>query len=93
VLEKMIDGRLELGLGRAAAAKLQEELQGVKAELEKKEPDKSLVAKGIEFIEKMAGEATLKAAGKLGGEGVEHRQECLHQLGQIVIIASRAACP
>jgi uncharacterized protein YjbI with pentapeptide repeats len=85
LLERMIDRRGELTLPAPAAAQFEMELHSAKDELLKQNPDKSALAKGIQFIQRLATEALTRAAGRLGELAISGDwQSWLHQLGQHV---------
>ncbi|MGA2168587.1 MAG: pentapeptide repeat-containing protein [Terracidiphilus sp.] len=83
LLEKIMDRRADLGLSTPDATRFQSELQSATTELQKKDPDKSILSKSIGFIQKLATEAVTKAAGKLGESAVSDWQSWLHQLNQL----------
>jgi uncharacterized protein YjbI with pentapeptide repeats len=83
LLEKMIDRRADLNLAAPEASRLETELHSAKAELAKPRPDPSMLAKSVNFIQKLATEALTRAAGKLGEQAVSSDwQSWLHQLSQ-----------
>ena len=85
LIEQIMTHHAELALAEAEAAKLQAELESTRAELNKPDPDKSIVAKGVQLIRTIAGEALKGAAGKLGETAASAGwQSWLHQLGQFV---------
>jgi uncharacterized protein YjbI with pentapeptide repeats len=85
LLEQMMTHHAELALASADASRLQTELESASAELNKPSPDKSVVAKGIEVVRTIAGEALKGAAGKIGERAASGDwQTWLHQLGQFV---------
>jgi uncharacterized protein YjbI with pentapeptide repeats len=85
LLERMIDRRADLTLPAPAAAQLETELHAARDELQKQNPDRSALAKSIQFIQKLAGEALAHAADKLGEQAISGDWSgWLHQLGQFV---------
>jgi uncharacterized protein YjbI with pentapeptide repeats len=85
LLEKMMDRRADLNLPAADASKFETELQSTTAELQKPNPDKSIVSKGVRLIRTFAQEAFKSAAGKLGEQAVSADwSSWLHQLGHFV---------
>lgn len=66
LLEKVMQHQSELGLASAEAALLQAEVDSAKMELGKPEPSPSILSRSLKFVQKIAGEAATKAAGKLG---------------------------
>ncbi len=84
LLERIMDHRADLDLSMAEAAEFSSELQSATGELQKKDPDESIVSKSIRFIQKLATEAVTKTAGKLGEAAVENWQAWLHQLSQVI---------
>ncbi|HEY3627217.1 MAG TPA: pentapeptide repeat-containing protein [Terracidiphilus sp.] len=85
LLEKMMQHQHELRLGTAEATSLQAEVESARAELEKPEPSPSMLARSLKFVQKIAGEAATKAAGKLGEQAVSMDwHTMLHQLNQFV---------
>ncbi len=83
LLEKMMDRTAALGLSAPAATKLESEIATATTELQKKNPDKSVLSRSLGFIQKLATEAAAKAAGKLGEAAITDWQTWLHQLGQL----------
>lgn len=84
LLEKLMSRYADLDLSGSDAAKFQSELQTATTEIEKKAPDKSILSKSVNLLQKLATEAITKAAGKLGESAVTDWQTWLHQLGQFV---------
>ena len=84
LLEGMMDHRGDLDLPPAEAAEFSSELQSATAELQKKEPDESILSRSIGFIQKLASEAVIKAAGKLGEAAAENWHAWLLQLSQVM---------
>jgi uncharacterized protein YjbI with pentapeptide repeats len=85
LLEKMIDRRADLNLSASDASQFAAELQSTTAELQKQNPDKSILSKSIGLLQKLATEALTTAAGKLGEQAVSADwQAWLHQLGHFV---------
>ncbi|MGA7340248.1 MAG: pentapeptide repeat-containing protein [Terracidiphilus sp.] len=85
LLEKMMDCRADLNLSTADARKFETELQSTTAELQKQNPDKSIVSRGVHLIRTFAEEAFKSAAGKLGEQAVSADwQSWLHQLGHFI---------
>jgi hypothetical protein len=85
LLEKIMARRSDLRLSKAKAAKLKSELKSATTELQKQNPDQSVVSKSIGFIKQIAHEALKGAANKLGGEVVSADwQIWLHQLSQFI---------
>lgn len=85
LLEKMMDRRADLDLSTSEAREFEVELHSTTAELQKQNPDKSILSKSIGFIRKLATEAATRAAGKLGEQAVSADwQSWLHQLGHFV---------
>ena len=70
LLEKMLAHRDELDLAPAEAKRFDEEMQAATAELKKRTPDKSAVARGLGLAGELAKEALKKAAGKLGEQAL-----------------------
>ena len=85
LLERMMDRRSDLKLSTADASKFEAELQSTTAELQKQNPDKSIVSRGVQLIRTFAEEAFKSAAGKLGEQAVSADwQSWLHQLGHFI---------
>jgi uncharacterized protein YjbI with pentapeptide repeats len=86
LLERLMERREELEISKGDATRLEFEAETAKAELQKKDPDKSMVSKSLGFIQKMATEAMMKVAGKLGEQAVSADwQSLVHQLNQFVV--------
>jgi uncharacterized protein YjbI with pentapeptide repeats len=86
LLERMADHRADLNLPTLEARAFESQLQSTTAELQKPNPDKSVLLKGVGFLEKLANEAFTRAAGKLGEAAITADwQSWLHQLGQFVL--------
>ncbi|MGB6745923.1 MAG: pentapeptide repeat-containing protein [Terracidiphilus sp.] len=85
LLEKMMDRRADLNLPASDAREFEAELHSTTTELQKQNPDKSVLSKSMGFIRKLATEAATRAAGKLGEQAVSADwQSWLHQLGHFV---------
>jgi uncharacterized protein YjbI with pentapeptide repeats len=85
LLEKMMDRRADLNLPASDASKFETELHSTTAELQKPNPDKSIVSRGLQLIRTFAGEAFKSAAGKLGEQAASADwQSWLHQLGHFI---------
>ncbi len=85
LLEHMIDRRADLHLSAAENSRFEDEVESAKDELKKQNPDKSALARSVQFIQKLAAEALTRAAGKLGEQAISADwQSWLHQLGQFV---------
>ena len=85
LLEKMMDRRAELHLSASDEREFKAELHSTTTELQKQNPDKSILSNSIGFIRKLATEAATRAAGKLGEQAVSADwQSWLHQLGHFV---------
>jgi uncharacterized protein YjbI with pentapeptide repeats len=84
LLKKIKDHRADLELSAAKDKKLEAELQSATAELQKPDPDKSILSKSIGFIQKLATEAMTKAVGKLGESAVTDWHTWLDQLSRII---------
>ncbi len=84
LLKEITNRRAELDLPDAKATELESELHSTTAELARPNPDSSVLKTSIGFIQKLAGEAITKAAGKLGESAVTDWQSWLHQLGQFI---------
>lgn len=86
LLEKIIERRDDLSLSRPDANLLDAEVQSAKTELEKPEPNPSIVSRSLKFVQEMAGEAVKKAASKLGEQAVSADwHSLLHQLNEFVL--------
>ncbi len=86
LLDKLLEHRDDLGLSPSEADRLESEVQSAQAELAKREPDGSSLSRSLKFVQKLAGEALTKAAGKLGEQVVAADWSAwLHQLNQIVL--------
>jgi hypothetical protein len=78
--------REDLELSQRDAGLLDVELQSAKAELEKPAPNPSTLSRSLSFVQKLAGEAVIKAAGKLGEQAASADwSSLLHQLNQFVV--------
>lgn len=85
LLERMIDRSADLSLSTAESSRFENEIESAKNELQKTNPDKSALAKSVQFIQKLATEALTRAAGKLGEAAISADwQTWLHQLGRFV---------
>jgi uncharacterized protein YjbI with pentapeptide repeats len=85
LLEKMMDRRADLNLPAADAREFETELQSTTAELQKPNPDKSIVSRGVRLIQTFAQEAFKAAAGKLGEQAASADwQAWAHQLGRFI---------
>jgi uncharacterized protein YjbI with pentapeptide repeats len=82
LLERIMSRRQDLGLSAADARKLEAKLQSATTELQKPNPDKSVLSKSLSFIQSMAAEGLKGAAGKIGESAVTDWQSWLHQLAQ-----------
>jgi uncharacterized protein YjbI with pentapeptide repeats len=86
LLEKIMRHREDLELSQRDAGLLDVELQSAKAELEKPAPNPSMLSRSLSFVQKLAGEAVIKAAGKLGEQAASADwSSLLHQLNQVVV--------
>jgi uncharacterized protein YjbI with pentapeptide repeats len=86
LLEKIMKQRADLHLDHAETGLLAAEVDAARAELEKSAPSPSMLARSLKFVQKMAGEAVTKAAGKLGEEALSADwPSLLHQLNQFVV--------
>jgi len=75
-----------LGLAQTEASKLEAELSGAMTELEKANPDKSIVCRSVGFVQEIAAEALKAAARKLGESAVTGEwQTWLQRLAQLAI--------
>jgi hypothetical protein len=70
LLEKLLAHRGDLRLPAEDAAQFEDQLSSTTAELQKKVPDKSTIAKGLDLIQELAKEGLKKAVGKLGEQAV-----------------------
>jgi uncharacterized protein YjbI with pentapeptide repeats len=85
LLDKIMERREDLTTGGADANLIEAEVHSAKAELEKAEPSPTILARSLKFVQKLAGEAVTKAAGKLGEQAVSADwPSLLHQLNQFV---------
>jgi uncharacterized protein YjbI with pentapeptide repeats len=85
LLERMIDRRADLHLPAAKASLFEIEIESAKGELQKPNPDTSVLTKSIQFIQKLATEALTQAAGKLGEQAISADwQSWIHQLGRLL---------
>ncbi len=81
ILEKMLAHRADLGLVAADRGRLEEEIHSATTELDRKNPDPSIVARSIGFAQEMVKEALKKGAGKLAEEAASADwNSWLHQL-------------
>jgi uncharacterized protein YjbI with pentapeptide repeats len=85
LLERIMERSGDLSLNVADADHLETEVLSAKIELEKAEPSPTILARSLKFVQKLAGEAVTKAAGKLGEQAVSSDwPSLLHQLNQFV---------
>ena len=85
LLESMIGRQRDLNLSASDAREFEAELQSTTAELQKQNPDRSVLSKSLGFIQKLAAEAATRAAGRLGEAAISADwQSWLHQLGRFV---------
>jgi uncharacterized protein YjbI with pentapeptide repeats len=85
LLEQIMERRADLSLSSPQEAQLESEIQSAKQELQKQAPDKSTLAKSIQFVQRLATEALVRGAGALGEHMVSADwQSWIHQLGQLV---------
>ncbi len=85
VLERMTDRRAELPLPAPEASRFETELDSAKSELQKRNPDQSVLRKSIRLIQNLAAEALKGAAGKIGEQAVlADWQSWLHELSRFV---------
>lgn len=85
LLETMIEHRNLLALDQADGDVFEAEAQSAKAELQRSEPSVSALSRSLTFVQKLAGEALTKAAGKLGEHAVSADwSSWLHQLNHFV---------
>jgi uncharacterized protein YjbI with pentapeptide repeats len=85
LLERMLDRRSDLSLSVAEDSRFENALGTATRELKKQNPDKSVLAKSISFIQKLGAEALTHAAGKIGEQAVSADwQSWLHQLGAFI---------
>jgi len=70
LLETMLNRLADLGLSSSAADRFKDQVNTVATELNKKEPDKSVLAKSLGFVRELAKEGLKKAAGTLGEHAV-----------------------
>lgn len=83
LLKEIKDHRADLKLSTAKETKLETELQSATTELQKPNPDKSVIAKSIKFLQKIATDAASKVAGKLVDDAVSTDWPRLaHELSQ-----------
>jgi uncharacterized protein YjbI with pentapeptide repeats len=84
LLEKMMQRQADLGLSAVEAAQLTGALASASRDLGAATRDKPISSKSLEFVQKLATEAVMKAAGKLGESAVTEWQTWLHQLGSVI---------
>jgi uncharacterized protein YjbI with pentapeptide repeats len=70
LLQRMLDRQADLQLSRPEAEKLEEQANTAAAELKKREPDKSVLARSLGLVQELAKEGLKKAAGTLGEHAV-----------------------
>jgi uncharacterized protein YjbI with pentapeptide repeats len=86
LLERMVGRLTDLNLSGPEEAQFEAGIQAAKHELQKQSPDKSALAKSMQFIQKLGTEALTRAAGTLGEHIVSADwQSWLHQLSQFVL--------
>jgi hypothetical protein len=68
VLEKLLANHSELGLPAAETLRLEDEIHSATAELGNKNPDPSIIVRGVRFAQEIVKEALKKGAGKLAEE-------------------------
>jgi uncharacterized protein YjbI with pentapeptide repeats len=79
LIDKLLTRNAELTAPQSA------EIESVKAELQKPDPDKSLLTRTLGFLKTLPKEAILKGAGKLGEKAAEADwSNLLHQLGEFI---------
>ncbi|HEX8712311.1 MAG TPA: hypothetical protein VF730_10595, partial [Terracidiphilus sp.] len=85
LLERMMERRADLKLSAPEEAEFETEIRSAREELQKKCPNKSVLTKSVEFVEKLATEALVRGAGTLGEHMVSADwQSWVHQLGQFL---------
>jgi uncharacterized protein YjbI with pentapeptide repeats len=85
LLESIMRRHEDMDLSQRDANLLDAEVQSAKAELEKPAPNPSILLRSLSFVQKIAGEAVAKAAGKLGEQAASADwSSLLHQLNQFV---------
>ncbi len=85
LLERMIDHRADLNLSAPEETRLEAEVRSAKSELQKPNPDKSVLAKSVQLIQKLATEALMRTADKLGEQVISGDWSTwLHELGRFV---------
>jgi Pentapeptide repeats (8 copies) len=79
LLEKLLLRKPELTAAQAA------EMEAAKVELQKNIPDKSVLARTLDFLKTLPKEAVLKGVGKLGEKAADADwSNLLHQLGELI---------
>lgn len=85
LLDKLIERRSDLGLPQSEADLLGAELHSARTELEKPDPSSSALSRSLKFVQKLAGEAMTRAAGKLGEQAASADwHSLLHRLNEFV---------
>ena len=79
LIDKLLTHNAELTAPQSA------EIEATKAELQKPNPDKSLLTRSLVFLKTLPKEAILKGAGKLGEKAADANwSNLLHQLGEFI---------
>lgn len=85
LIDKLLTHRAELSLSPAEGQALTENAEAVKSELQKKNPNKSILKRSLEFFATLPKEAILKGVGKLGEKATEADWPSLvHQLDEFI---------
>ncbi|HEX4322656.1 MAG TPA: pentapeptide repeat-containing protein [Acidobacteriaceae bacterium] len=85
LLDKLLTHSSDLNLSSTKDQALTENAEAVKAELQKKDPNKSILKRSLDFFATLPKEALVKGAGKLGEKAVEANwSDLIHQLGQFL---------
>lgn len=85
LIDTLVSRRRELRLSKAKERSFEQAAEMAKVELQKKEPDKSAMSRGLEVVKKLVTESAMKAAGKLGeGAASADWSKLLHELSHLL---------